>query len=234
MNDTAERIKIIAFDVFGTVVDWHGSVVGEVRAMDLDVDAEAFALAWRAGYKPAMQQVMENNEWIILDHLHRRILDRVLDDFGLSALDESERQQLNRVWHRLEPWPDAVEGLTRLKQRYIISTLSNGNIGLLTEMAKRAGLPWDCILCAETFRKYKPHPDTYLGVARSFDLEPQQVMLAAAHHGDLEKARQCGLLTAYIERPHEYGRDNPNPVAPWDANTLHTRSIVDLAEQLGC
>jgi 2-haloacid dehalogenase len=234
MNDAVDSIKIIAFDVFGTVVDWHGSVAGEVRAMNLDVDADAFALAWRAGYKPAMQEVMEKNEWIILDHLHRRILDRVLDDFGLSALSESERRQLNLVWHRLEPWPDAVEGLSRLKQRYIISTLSNGNIGLLTEMAKRAGLPWDCILCAETFRKYKPHPDTYLGVARTFDREPQQIMLAAAHHGDLEKARQCGLQTAYIERPYEYGRDNPKPVAPWDANTLHTPSIIDLAEQLGC
>ena len=234
MTQLADDIRLIAFDVFGTVVDWHGSVAAEVRAMDLGVDADAFALAWRAGYKPAMQEVMANGEWIILDHLHRRILDRVLDDFGLTALGEAERQQLNLVWHRLEPWPDAVEGLTRLKQRYIISTLSNGNIGLLTEMAKRAGLPWDCILCAETFRKYKPHPDTYLGVARCFALEPRQVMLAAAHHGDLAQARQCGLQTAYIERPYEYGRNNPQPVAPWDANTLHTRSIVDLAEQLGC
>ena len=157
-----------------------------------------------------------------------------LSAYGLDHLDEAARQHLNRVWHRLDPWPDSVEGLTRLKQRFLISTLSNGNIGLLAEMAKRAGLPWDCILCAETFRKYKPHPDTYLGVARTFDLEPGQVMLAAAHHGDLDKARQCGLQTAYIERPWEYGRNNPKPVAPWDANTLHARSIVDLADQLGC
>jgi len=234
MSELAGRIKVIAFDVFGTVVDWHGSVMREVTAMNLEVDASEFALAWRAGYQPAMQEVMDKGEWIILDQLHRRILDRVLADFGRDDLAEEQRQHLNRVWHRLDPWPDAVEGLTRLKSRYLISTLSNGNIGLLAEMAKRAGLPWDCILCAETFRKYKPHPDTYLGVARTFDLEPAQVMLAAAHHGDLEHARNCGLQTAYIERRFEYGRDNPKPVAPWDANTLHCRDFIDLAEQLGC
>ena len=234
MNDSTDNIRVIAFDVFGTVVDWHGSVMREVGAMNLDIDAGAFALAWRAGYQPAMQEVMQRGEWIILDHLHRRILDQVLDDFGLTSLGEEERRHLNGVWHRLDPWPDAVEGLTRLKQRYIVSTLSNGNIGLLTEMAKRAGLPWDCILCAETFRKYKPHPDTYLGVARTFDLEPAQVMLAAAHHGDLDHARRCGLLTAYIERPYEYGRDNPKAVKPWSANTLHSSDMIDLAGQLGC
>ncbi len=234
MSNIAERVRIIAFDVFGTVVDWHGSVSREVSAMGLGVDADAFALAWRAGYKPAMQAVMERGEWIILDELHRRILDQVLDDFGLAGLGETERSHLNRVWHRLDPWPDSVEGLTRLKSRYIICTLSNGNIGLLTDMAKKAGLPWDCILCAETFKKYKPHPHTYHGVATTFAAEPDQVMLAAAHHGDLEHARNCGLETAYIERPFEYGRDNPKPVAPWDANTLHTTSIVDLAEQMGC
>ena len=234
MNEQTADIRVIAFDVFGTVVDWHGSVAAEVNAMNLGVDADAFALAWRAGYQPAMKEVMDKGEWVILDELHRRILDRVLDDFGLGSMDEASRHHLNRVWHRLDPWPDSVEGLSRLKQNYLISTLSNGNIGLLAEMAKRGGLPWDCILCAETFRKYKPHPDTYLGVARTFDLEPEQVMLAAAHHGDLDKARQCGLKTAYIERPYEYGRNNPKPVEPWDANTLHTRSIVDLADQLGC
>jgi len=234
MSELTDNIKVIAFDVFGTVVDWHGSVMREVAALQLGVDTSEFALAWRAGYKPAMQEVMDRGEWIILDHLHRRILDRVLDDFGLGNLDEQQRSHLNCAWHRLDPWPDAVEGLTRLKSRYLISTLSNGNIGLLAEMAKRAGLPWDCILCAETFRKYKPHPDTYLGVAQTFDLEPGQVMLAAAHHGDLERARNCGLATAYVERPFEYGHNNPKPVAPWNANSLHCRDFIDLAEQLGC
>jgi len=234
MTDLADKIKLVAFDVFGTVVDWHGSVKREVEAMDLGVDGDAFALAWRAGYQPAMAEVMQKQEWIILDVLHRRILDRVLVEFGLQSLAENERAQLNRVWHRLDPWPDSVEGLSRLKSKYMISTLSNGNIGLLAEMAKRAGLPWDVILCAETFNKYKPHPDTYLGVARTFDIEPGEVMLAAAHHGDLEAARNCGLETAYIERPWEYGRKEPKPVAPWDKNTLHTKNIIDLAEQLGC
>ena len=234
MNDIADRIRVIAFDVFGTVVDWHGSVKREVEAMLPGVDGGAFALAWRAGYKPAMAAVMQQGEWLILDVLHRRILDRVLTEFGLDDLDEKRRHQLNRVWHRLDPWPDSVEGLSRLKSKYMVSSLSNGNIGLLAEMAKHAGLPWDVILCAETFKSYKPHPDTYLGVARTFELEPGRVMLAAAHHGDLEAARNCGLETAYIERPWEYGRDEPKNTAPRDANTLHATSIVDLAEQLGC
>jgi len=233
MNDIANRIRVIAFDVFGTVVDWHGSVAREVDGMGLEVDGGEFALAWRAGYQPAMREVMDRGEWIILDELHRRILDRVLADFGID-LAEAERARLNRVWHRLDPWPDSVEGLSRLKSKYIVCSLSNGNLGLLTEMAKHAGLPWDCILCAENFRRYKPHPDTYLGVARTFDAPPASVMLAAAHHSDLEAARNCGLQTAYIERPWEYGRAQAKNVAPWDANTLHAASIVDLAEQLGC
>ncbi len=234
MTEIADRIRIIAFDVFGTVVDWHGSVARAVAAMNLAVDPGAFALAWRAGYQPAMAEVMQRGEWVILDDLHRRILDRVLGEFGLDDLPEAERQHLNLVWHRLDPWPDSVEGLTRLKSRYTICSLSNGNIGLLTDMAKNAGLPWDCILSAENFHKYKPHPETYLGVAKTFAAAPEQVMLAAAHHSDLEHARNCGLATAYIERPFEYGRKQPKNVAPWDANSLHSTSIVDLARQLGC
>ncbi len=234
MTKLADNIKVIAFDIFGTVVDWHGSVSREVAAMGLNVDPDAFALAWRAGYKPAMAEVMQRGEWVILDDLHRRILDRVLLDFEVDDLPEDQRRQLNLVWHRLEPWSDSVEGLTRLKKRYTICSLSNGNIGLLTDMAKNAGLPWDCILSAENFNKYKPHPDTYLGVPRTFGVEPARVMLAAAHHSDLEAARKCGLETAYIERPFEYGKQSPKPVAPWDANSLHSTSIVDLARQLDC
>jgi 2-haloacid dehalogenase len=234
MTEIAGRIKVIAFDVFGTVVDWHGSVAREVAVMKLNVDADKFALAWRAGYKPAMREVMDRGEWVILDDLHRRILDQVLHDFALDALPEAERQHLNLVWHRLKPWPDAVEGLTRLKSKFIICSLSNGNIGLLTEMAKNAALPWDCILSAENFNKYKPHPDTYLGVASTFAVESSEVMLAAAHHSDLEAARNCGLQTAYIERPFEYGRTEPKSVAPWSANTLHATSVLHLAELLGC
>jgi len=234
MNNIAKQIKVIAFDVFGTVVDWHGSVAREVEALDLGVDAQQFALAWRAGYQPAMADVMDKGEWVILDDLHRRILDRLLGDFGIDTLGETERQHLNQVWHRLDPWPDSVAGLKRLKSRYIICSLSNGNIGLLTEMAKNAGIPWDCILSAENFNKYKPHPETYLGVVRTFALEPSQVMLAAAHHSDLEAACNCGLATAYIERPYEYGLEQPKNVTPWSANTLHSTDILDLAQQMGC
>ena len=147
---------------------------------------------------------------------------------------EAERAHLNRVWHRLDPWTDSVEGLTRLKRQFTICTLSNGNIGLLTNMAKRAGLPWDCILSAEVFRAYKPDPATYLGVARVFDLPPGQVMLVAAHHDDLAGARACGLRTAYVERPLEFGTAHPKDVSPHPDNDLHAASLTDLADKLGC
>lgn len=226
---------ILAFDIFGTVVDWHGSVKGEVQALYPAVDADAFALAWRAGYQPAMARVRSGElGWTRIDELHRLILDDLLPRFGLAHLDEAERQHLNRVWHRLNPWPDTVQGLTRLKTRFTICTLSNGNMGLLTNMAKRAGLPWDCILSAEVFRAYKPDPRTYLGVAQTFDLAPADVMLVAAHQDDLAAARACGLQTAYIERPLEFGAGQPKDVSPDPTNTLHARDLLHLADQLGC
>ena len=226
---------ILACDVFGTVVDWHGSVMREIAARAPDIDAAAFARAWRAGYQPAMARVRAGElGWTRIDELNRMILDAVLPDFGLAAMDEASRVELNRVWHRLAPWPDAVAGLARLRSRFMLCTLSNGNIGLLADMAKRAGLPWDCILSAETFGAYKPDPRTYLGVAETFDVEPGQVMLVAAHQDDLDAARDCGLQTAYIERPEEFGADAPKPVAGDAANTLHARNLTDLADRLGC
>ena len=202
--------QILAFDIFGTVVDWHGSIVREVGALYPQVDANALALAWRAGYQPAMQRVRSGAiGWTLIDDLHRMVLDELLPRFGLAHLTEAERQHLNRVWHRLDPWPDAVAGLQRLKARHIVCTLSNGNIGLLTQMAKRAGLPWDCILSAEVFQAYKPDPRTYLGVARVFDVPPALVTLVAAHQDELDAARACGLGTAYIERPLELGPHHP-------------------------
>jgi 2-haloacid dehalogenase len=232
MNSNEPRI--LAFDVFGTVVDWRGSIAREVDALRLGVGGDEFALAWRAGYKPAMQRVMSGElGWTRIDDLHRMILDELAVRYRL-ALDEAALRHLNRVWHRLDPWPDTVEGLTRLKSRYLICTLSNGNIGLLANMAKHAGLPWDCILSAEVFRAYKPDPATYLGVARTFDVEPGEVMLVAAHQEDLAGARACGLSTAYIERPAEFGPSRPKDVSPDPANTLHCRSLTDLAQQLGC
>ena len=227
--------KILAFDIFGTVVDWHGSMAREVDAMDLGVSGNEFALAWRAGYQPAMQRVRSGElGWTRIDELHRMILDELLTRFAITHLDEAGKQHLNRVWHRLDPWPDSVSGVTRLKTKHVVCTLSNGNIGLLTNMAKRAGLPWDCILSAEVFRAYKPDPQTYLGVAATFDVAPEDVMLVAAHHDDLAAARACGLLTAYIERAHEFGADQPKDVSPRAGNTLHCASILELADQLGC
>lgn len=226
---------ILAFDIFGTVVDWHGSIQREVAALYPQVDADAFALAWRAGYQPAMQRVRSGElGWTLIDDLHRLILDDLLPQFGLTDLTEAQKQHLNKVWHRLDPWPDTVAGLTRLKTRHTLCSLSNGNIGLLTNMAKRAGLPWDCVLSAEVFRAYKPDPATYLGVARVFDVAPSDVMLVAAHQDDLAAARACGLRTAYIERPLEFGAKHPKDVSPDAANTFHAKSLVHLAEQLGC
>ena len=233
-QELAGSVQVLAFDIFGTVVDWHGSLVREMRELHPQVDGDAFARAWRAGYKPAMGRVMRGElGWTRIDDLHRMILDGLLPQFGLDHLDEAQRRHLNRAWHRLDPWPDSVAGLQRLKRRYTLCTLSNGNLGLLTDMAKRAGLPWDCVLSAEVFRAYKPDPATYLGVAQVFDLRPEQVMLVAAHHDDLAGARACGLRTAYIERPFEFGAKHPKDVTPQAGNDLHCASLVALAHALG-
>ncbi|HSH89336.1 MAG TPA: haloacid dehalogenase type II [Ramlibacter sp.] len=233
-HQLAFSVKVIAFDIFGTVVDWHGSIAREMTKLHPGVDGDAFAIAWRSGYKPAMQRVMSGElGWTLIDDLHRIILDGIVPQFGLQDMGEEERRHLNRVWHRLDAWPDSVEGLTRLKREFTITTLSNGNIGLLTNMAKRAGLPWDCVLSAEVFRAYKPDPATYLGVAKVFDLEPEEVMLVAAHHPDLAGARACGLRTAHIERPLEYGPNGTKDIAPRPGNDMHCTNIIDLAAQMG-
>ncbi len=237
MNKTLNEsdIKVLAFDVFGTVVDWHSSIAREVHAIHPQVDADAFALAWRAGYVPAMRRVMSGElGWTLIDDLHRIILDDILVTFGMTSLTEAQRQHLNLAWHRLEAWPDVVAGLTRLKTKFTITTLSNGNIGLLTNMAKRAGLPWDCVLSAEVFKAYKPDPATYLGVAKVFNIAPEQVMLVAAHQDDLAAARNCSLQTAYIERPYEFGKNKPKDISPNAANTYHAVNFLELAVQLGC
>jgi 2-haloacid dehalogenase len=235
LNGIKASTQVLAFDIFGTVVDWHGSIEREMQALYPAVDGNAFALAWRAGYQPAMARVRSGElGWTRIDELHRLILEDLLPKFGLTHLTEAERVHLNRVWHRLDAWPDSVTGLLRLKKKFTICSLSNGNLGLLTNMAKRAGLPWDCVLSAEVFRAYKPDPATYLGVAQLFDLSPHQVMLCAAHHDDLEAARACGLRTAYIERPLEFGALQPKDVSPIVGNDLHARDIHALADLLGC
>lgn len=225
--------KILAFDVFGTVVDWHGSIWREAEAMIPGIDGNQFASAWRAGYKPAMDEVRSGQRgWTKIDDLHRIILDRLLDEWGIR-LAEAQREQLNHVWHRLAPWPDTVPGMLRLKSRFMLTTLSNGNLGLLANMAKHAGLPWDLILSAEVFRHYKPDPETYLGVAEIFALAPDEVMLVAAHEDDLDAARACGLQTAFIARPAEYGPDVHMPVGDLSRFTFAARDLNDLAVQFG-
>ncbi len=229
-------IKVIAFDVFGTVVDWHGSIARHVDGLGLGVDGSEFASAWRAGYAPAMDKVRTGKlGWTRIDDLHRQILDEIIDRFGLT-MDEQARTELNLIWHRLDPWPDSAAGLRQLKSAYTICTLSNGNIGLLTDMAKHAGLPWDCILSAEMFRHYKPDPQTYLGVCDVFALQPSEMLMAAAHKSDLLAARACGCRTAYIERPDEYGTSEQarqrKDLAREPTFDYHARDIQDLAAQL--
>jgi len=231
----ADAIQVLAFDVFGTVVDWHGSIANAVLQLNLNVDPLAFATAWRDGYKPAMARVRSGElPWTRIDDLHRLILEQVLLDFKIDVLNEAQKKELNRVWHRLAAWPDAVLGLQQLKSKYTIVTLSNGNLGLLAEMAKNAGLPWDLILSAEVFRHYKPDPETYLGVAATFDIAPEQVMLVATHKDDLLAAHKLGLKTAFVERPFEHGPNHLRQdmqVETW--TDFHAKDFLDLARQLG-
>ncbi|MEN9765748.1 MAG: hypothetical protein RL397_1703 [Pseudomonadota bacterium] len=227
-------MKILAFDVFGTVVDWYGSILREVTQLGLPVDPAQFALDWRAGYQPAMARVRSGElGWTRIDDLHRIILNDLLAKYAIE-MDEPARRSLNLVWHRLTPWPDAVEGLTRLKSRFTITTLSNGNISLLTEMAKRARLPWDCILSAEVFRHYKPDPETYLGVCSLFEIDPQDMMLVAAHKDDLDAAQALGCRTAFVERPHEFGPNKTLDLRREPRFDFHARDFQDLADQLSC
>ena len=228
----APPVRALAFDIFGTVVDWYGSISTELLSIGLPVDAAEFTLAWRAGYQPAMADVRSGRlPWTNIDGLHRRILDRLLAERGIT-LPEDDAAQLNRVWHRLNPWPDSVPGLQRLKARYTLATLSNGNLGLLARLSHHGCLAWDCLLSAEVFRAYKPDPATYGGVARVFDVPPQRVMLVAAHHDDLAAARACGLRTAYIERPLEFGAAQPKDVSPREGNDLHCSDLAALADLL--
>jgi 2-haloacid dehalogenase len=232
-----DDVQVLAFDVFGTVVDWRGSIARELDALGLGVDAGAFADAWRSRYQPAMQAVRSGTRrWVRLDVLHRENLDATLAAFGVAErLDEAARVALNLAWHRLAPWPEARAGLARLKSRFVITPLSNGNVGLLTRMAKRAALPWDCVLSAEVYRAYKPEPGAYLGVADTFDIAPEEVMMVAAHAADLRAAAACGLRTAYVDRPLEFGPNQRGDVPrEGDRFDFNCTGFDDLAERLGC
>ena len=239
MPPPATTIRALTFDVFGTVVDWRSSVIAEGQALGartgLQTDWAALADAWRKGYFSSMAQVARGERaWDTIDALHRQVLDTLLPQHGLQALGETDRAHFNTVWHRLAPWPDTVAGLGRLKRGYTISTLSNGNLALLVAMAKHGGLPWDAVLTAELFGRFKPDPAVYLGAARLLGLAPGQVLMVAAHPFDLVAAQRAGLKTAYIPRPDEYGpggRMEPVGDAVFDFTAT---DLGDLATQLGC
>jgi 2-haloacid dehalogenase len=238
INPVAASIKVLAFDVFGTVVDWRSSVIAEGEQLTttkgLNVDWAAFADAWRAVYRPSLDRV-QNAElpWTKLDVLHRMSLEEILKKFRIEGLSEDEKDHLNRVWHRLKPWPDSVPGLERLKTRFVISTLSNGNISLLTNMAKHAGLPWDCILSAENVQHYKPDSEVYLLVPGLFDLKPEEVMMVAAHDRDLQSAKKYGLRTAFVHRPLEHGPGKAASIPAPAKYDFVVKDFLDLADQLG-
>lgn len=230
-------VKAILFDTFGSVVDWRSSVVAEMAtfgaARDITADWTAFADAWRGAYKPSMDRVRTGaRPWTILDVLHRESLETLLVRFGIAGLSEGDLDHLNRIWHRLTPWPDSVSGLTRLKTRYIIAPLSNGNVALLVNLAKHSGLPWDMVFGSEIPHAYKPDPAVYLGACTMLGLEPGEVMMAAAHNHDLAAARALGLKTGFFARPTEYGPAQTNDVkaeSDWD---VIATDIEDLATKM--
>jgi 2-haloacid dehalogenase len=230
-------VKALTFDVFGTVVDWRGSIIEEGiewgRTKGLAVDWAKFADRWRAGYVPSMDKVRKGSlPWMKLDRLHRLILDELLAEFNITGLSEEEKDHWNRVWHRLTPWPDAMQGLTRLKKKFVISTLSNGNVSLLVEMAKFGGLPWDMVFSAELFRHYKPDRETYLGAAELLGCLPEEVMMVAAHPSDLKAAHGCGLRTAFVPRPLENGPGKEPASARGETFDVVARDFLELAEKL--
>lgn len=234
--------KALAFDVFGTVVDWRTSIAREVapvlsRIGRSDVDGHDFADRWRARYLPALLASNKSESGFVkLDSLHRTMLDALLLELGVeeNTLDDAARTDLVHAWHRLDPWPDSVAGLTRLKQRFPIVTLSNGNISLMINMARRAGLPWDAILGAEIAQAYKPARQAYLATAAALDIAPEELCLVAAHHGDLAAARSAGLMTAFIPRPLEYGGAPAPDLSYKQEWEFHADSLTGLADQLGC
>lgn len=232
------QVKALTFDVFGTVVDWRSTIIREGQALGrekgLTVDWTAFATAWRAGYGPSMQRVRTGDlPWTKIDDLHRLILDELLVKFGITGLNEAEIDRFNHVWHRLTPWPDVISGLTRLKEKYVIATLSNGNVALLTNMAKYSGMPWDCILSAELARHYKPDPEAYLTAADLLGLEPSQVMMVAAHNSDLLAAQKVGFRAAFVTRPTEHGPDQTTDLAADPSVDMAAIDFNDLADKLG-
>jgi 2-haloacid dehalogenase len=240
MNAGFDSVEALVFDMFGTVVDWRKSIAAEVavhlRYHVPDLVPFEFADAWRAEYQPSMARVRNGDrEFVRLDVLHRENLETVLRGLGVDpvSIPASVLDETNRAWHRLDPWPDAVAGLTRLKERFIIAPLSNANVRLALDVAKRAGLPWDAILGAEVAGAYKPSPDAYLRTADILGLEPQQVAMVAAHNSDLAAAQSLGLRTAFVRRPTEHGPDQATDLEPTGDWDIVAEDFEDLADQIG-
>jgi 2-haloacid dehalogenase len=230
-------IRALTFDVFGTVVDWRASVAREAEALlgpkGHALDWGDFADRWRALYQPAMAKVRHGErDFVILDQLHRENLVALLAELEVRSLGEAEIDELNRAWHRLDPWPDVLEGLGRLKRRFILATLSNGNVALMVNMARRAGLPWDVILGAEVARAYKPAPEAYDAAARMLALAPAECLMVAAHPADLRAAARRGFRTAYVHRPLEQGPGREPARPEPDAFDYAAEDFIDLARQL--
>lgn len=230
-------IKALVFDVFGTVVDWRNSIAREAEVIlgdeGITVDGQALALAWRARYQPSMEEVRAGRRaFVKLDVLHRENLLSVLDAFGIEGLKAATIDHLNHAWHRLDPWPDVVPGLQRLKQGFIIGTLSNGNVALMVNMAKNAGLPWDVVLGAEVAGAYKPDPKAYRNAVALLDIEPAQCLMVAAHNDDLVAAAATGMKTAFIARPTEYGPDQAKDLKAEHSFDFVAEDFLDLAGKL--
>lgn len=237
-SSSAATVKALVFDTFGTVVDWRGSIIAEGAAwgktQGIQIDWARFADRWRDRYAPAMNRVRTGElPWTKLDVLHRMMLEEVLKEFGINGLTEEEKVHWNLVWHRLKPWPDSVAGLNRLKKKYTIAPLSNGNVSLLADMGKNARLPWDLILSAELAHHYKPDREAYLTAADLLSLKPDEVMMVAAHSDDLNAARRYGLRTGFIYRPNEHGPGGKADRAkPGEFDVVST-DMLDLASQMG-
>ena len=231
-------VRAMTFDVFGTVVDWRTSITKEGEAVGrrhgIRADWSSFADDWRGGYGPAMQRVRSGElGWTKIDDLHRMILDELVPQYGLTELSDDELDELNRAWHRLTPWPDTVAGLTRLRKGYVLASLSNGNVALLVNMAKNAGLPWDAVLSAELANQYKPDREVYLKAADLLGLQPEQVMMVAAHKGDLRASAEVGFRTAYVPRPTEFSPEVERDLTPDPDFDLVATNFNDMAAQLG-
>lgn len=237
-SENISGVKALTFDVFGTVVDWRSSIIRELCALGssrgIESDWERFADEWRGGYAPAMNKVRTGElPWKSIDTLHRMVLDRLLSEFRIEELSESEKEYLNRAWHRLDPWPDSVAGIERIRKGYIAATLSNGNVSLLVNMAKHAGINWDCILSSELAGHYKPDREVYLTAVSLLGLEPHNVMMVAAHTDDLLAARSLGLKTAFVKRPLEFGPSSRSEDAEGLPFDFVVRDFLDLADKLG-